>query len=199
MDSWTQHFPTIWQSDITLTNRWTVGHSTDQPLDCWTQQCPTIAQFDTAQSYHWIDGHSISTSTSKIGSRKYWAPARYKVNEILYTSNMLGQGKIGHQQDGVRERLDTCKMGSRKDWTPAGWGQGKIGYQHMGSRKYWTQPICGVKERLDTSKIQGQGNIGHKQYARSRKECKPAIRGADNLKLLEQTRFSIQNCTTKSG
>ena len=89
--------------------------------------------------------------TSKMGSGKDWTPAKW------------GQGKIGHQQDGVKEilytsnmlgqgNIDTRKMGSGKDWTPAKFKVKEIlGHQqYAGSRKDWTPAIW------------SQGKIGQK-------------------------------------
>ena len=67
-DSWTQHCLTIGQLDTALSDHWTVGHSSVQPLDSghstvwpldsWTQQCWIIGQSETALSDHWTVGYS---------------------------------------------------------------------------------------------------------------------------------------------
>ena len=41
-----------------LTNHWTVGHNTVQPLDSLTQHYPTIGKLDTGRSDHWTVGKS---------------------------------------------------------------------------------------------------------------------------------------------
>ena len=43
---------------VALTNHWTVGHNTVQPLDSLTQHYPTFGKLDTGLSDHWTVGKS---------------------------------------------------------------------------------------------------------------------------------------------